>query len=150
MWQTPSRISRCNLKIYMHVQQQSGAINTFQTGNSSTVSLNYVINQWKFSSSVRLDLSSRIRVIIHNLKHYDAGWSHYNSRLTKASLVKRLFLELSGRYLRRHFALPEVRLLLLRARFGRVLISSDGLSKSLCTCVCKNINFDSLSGFVKF
>jgi hypothetical protein len=76
--------------------------------------------------------------------------------LKQAFLVKRVFVELSGRYelvghyLRRHFALPADRLLVLRAGFERLLISSEGLSKSLCPCVCKYVNFDNHKRFVKF
>ena len=48
---------------------------------------------------------------------------------TQAFLLKRVFVELSGQYellghyLRRHFALPLVRVLVLRAGFERLLIS---------------------------
>lgn len=97
-----------------------------------------------------------IRVKIHNLKQQHAGWSHYNSILSQAILVKRVFVELSGRYvllghyLRRQFALPAVRLLVLRAGFARLLISSEGLLKSLRPCFCKHANFDNHKRFVKF
>lgn len=57
--------------------------------------------------------------------------------------------ELLGHYLRRHFALPAVRVLVLRAGFERLLISSECLSKSLCPCVCKHVNFNNRKRFIK-
>ena len=57
--------------------------------------------------------------------------------LTQEFLVKRVFVELPGRYellghyLRRHFVLPAVPLLVLRARLERLFVSSEALFKLL-------------------
>jgi len=75
--------------------------------------------------------------------------------LTQAILVKRVFVELSGRYellghyLHRHFALLAVRLLVLRAWFEGLLVSSEGLTKLLYPCVCKHLNFDNHKRIVR-